>query len=207
MSESVTDWFESHIAPTHLFLSGFAVVPSFLLLESLLLKSICIALFAVLCFVTRRRPRPLLSVFRSVVLIVAIGFVHLLTPAGRIIMRVRGFPLTEMALASGLYRGLTLVGLFYISFFFVRRDIRLPGLIGSLIGRIFYYFNLLLRQPSIDPKKPIESIDRILIETYGGGKAEKGPARKTTGRGFSVIGLLVALGWSFFLVDRICEMY
>ncbi len=207
MNESISNRFEGHVAPTHLFLSGLAVIPSFVLLESLLLKSLYIALYAGLCFVTRRRTKPLLSVFRSAVLVVVVSFVHLLTPAGRILVRVHGFPITELALVSGLYRGLTLVGLFYISFFYVRRDIRLPGLIGSLLGRIFYYFNLFLRQPAIDPKRPIESIDRILIETYGSKKADEEPERRTSTIGFSILGALVALGWSLFLIDRLYEVY
>jgi len=130
MDLMLSDWFERHVASTHLFLSGLVVIPSFVLQRSLLLKSLCIFLYAVLCFVLRRRTRPVLSVIRSVILVICITLAHLLTPAGKILVRVGGFPITSLALESGLYRGLTLAGLFYISSFYIRRDIRLPGTVG-----------------------------------------------------------------------------
>ncbi len=95
-----------------------------------------------------------------------------------------------------------MAGLFYISCFYVRRDIRLPGTIGMLLGRIFYYFNLLVRRSSLDPRKPIESIDRILVETYGHGQEEGSSDSRTSTGGYFVLSLLLALGWSLFFIDR-----
>ncbi len=206
----VSDWFEQHVAPTHLFLSGLVVIPSFVLQRSLLLKSLWVLLYAVICFVSRKRTKPVLSVIRSVILVTCITLVHLLTPAGRVLVRVRGFPITSLALESGLYRGLTLAGLFYISCFYVRRDIRLPGTVGMLLGRIFYYFNLLVsRSPldrknpiEFDPRKPIESIDRILVETYGHRHKEDSPDPRTSIGGYCMLSLLVVLGWSLLFIDR-----
>ncbi len=210
MDLMISDWFERHVASTHLFLSGLVVMPSFVLQRSLLLKSLCIFLYAVLCFFLRRRTKPVLSVIRSAILVICITLAHLLTPAGRILARVGGFPITSLALESGLYRGLTLAGLFYISSFYVRRDIRLPGIIGMLLGRIFYYFNLLVsrspldRQSPIefDPRKPIESIDRILVETYGHRQKEDSPDPRTSIGGYCMLSLLVVLGWSLIFIDR-----
>lgn len=210
MDLMVSDWFERHVASTHLFLSGLVVIPSFVLQRSLLLKSFCILLYAVLCFVLRRRRRPVLSVIRSVILVICITLAHLFTPAGKILVRVGGFPITSLALESGLYRGLTLAGLFYISSFYIRRDIRLPGIVGTLLGRIFFYFNLLVSRSSLDrknpiefdPRKPIESIDRILIETYGHGQEQGSLDPRTSIGGYFLLSLLVAFGWSLFFIDR-----
>jgi len=79
-----------------------------------------------------------------------------------------------------------------------------------LLGRIFYYFNLLVRRSSLDrknpiefdPRKPIESIDRILVETYGHGQEEGSSEPRTSKGGYFVLSLLVVLGWSLFFIDR-----
>ncbi len=210
MNMMVSDWFERHVASTHLFLSGLVVIPSFVLQRSLLFKLLFTLLYAVLCFVLRRRTRPVLSVIRSVILVISITLAHLLIPAGRILVRVGGFPITSLALESGLYRGLTLAGLFYISCFYVRRDIRLPGTVGMLLGRVFYYFNLFVSRSSLDRqnpikfdlRNPIESIDRILVETYGHGQEQGSPDPGTSIGGYFLLSLLVALGWSLFFIDR-----
>lgn len=159
-----------------------------------------------------------MSVIRSVILVISITLAHLLIPAGRILVRVGGFPITSLALESGLYRGLTLAGLFYISCFYVRRDTRLPGTIGMLLGRVFYYFNLFVSRSSLDRqnpiefdrkkpiefdlRKPIESIDRILVETYGHGQEQGSPDPGTSIGGYFLLSLLVVLGWSLFFIDR-----
>jgi hypothetical protein len=196
-----SNWFDSHIGSTQLFLSGLIVIPAFILQRMLPFKAFHVLLYVVLCFTSRRSSGFVFSVIRSLVVLSFVAFFHILTPAGKVLFRLRNFPVTSLALETGLYRGITLIGLFYISCFYVRSDIRLPGTIGRLLGRIFYYFNLLLQESTFDPRRPIKSLDRILMRAYSQKREETSSDVRTSPGGYLFLSVLILISWSLSLID------
>ena len=106
----VRDWMLEHIASTHLFLAGLAVIPAFLFQKNLIVRAAVILLFIVLCLVSGKSVKP----GYSLVILLTIALFSLLTPMGKVLFRVAGLPVTDRALLMGGYRGLTVVGLFYV---------------------------------------------------------------------------------------------
>lgn len=95
--------------------------------------------------------------------ILAITLFNLLTPLGRVILEIGPFVVTQGALELGIRKGLTIVGLVFISLFSIRRDLVLPGRLGALLGRSFLYFERLLdARGGIQPRRLVASIDEAL---------------------------------------------
>jgi heptaprenyl diphosphate synthase len=138
------------------------LVPAFVLQRSTSFKALQVLVFACLCLFAGRRILPLRAAF--VLLFVTIF--HLLSPAGRVLLKAGPLAVTSIALETGLYRGLTALGLFYISKFCVREDLRLPGSIGRIFGRVFYYYSLLLQMAELHPRRLVKSLDELLIRAY-----------------------------------------
>ncbi len=95
--------------------------------------------------------------------ILAITAFNLLTPLGRVLLELGPFVVTEGALELGIRKGLTIVGLVFISLFSIRRDLVLPGRLGALLGRSFLYFERLLdARGGIQARRLVASIDDAL---------------------------------------------
>uniref|UniRef100_A0A7C3II12 Uncharacterized protein n=1 Tax=Gracilinema caldarium TaxID=215591 RepID=A0A7C3II12_9SPIR len=94
----------------------------------------------------------------------SIVFFNLLVPYGKVLFQLGGFKITQGALLSGLEKAITLEALIMLSKTSIRSDLHLPGNFGSLIAESFQIFEELLAQKKqFDWKKPIESIDLVLI--------------------------------------------
>ena len=156
------DLLQKHISSKLLFLAGLLIIPAFLLQSSLAVRAAEVALFMLLCGLTGKTLRPGLSL----VIIVTAAVFHVLSPVGRVLFQIGQFPVTAGSLERGALRGLTVVGLFYLSRFVVRDDLRFPGKFGDLIGRSLRIYRILLEERTLDPRKPIRSLDRILLRTY-----------------------------------------
>ena len=188
----VRDWMLEHIASTHLFLAGLAVIPAFLFQKNLIVRAAVILLFIVLCLVSGKSVKP----GYSLVILLTIALFSLLTPMGKVLFRVAGLPVTDRALLMGGYRGLTVVGLFYVSRFCIRKDLELPGKIGGLLSRTLSYFHRFLEQGFPDPRHPVQSLDRILMNTYGKPETEASPRTSTSVSGGLFILCLLLLVWT-----------
>jgi heptaprenyl diphosphate synthase len=81
----------------------------------------------------------------AVTILVMLGITafNLLVPYGRVLFSLGGFNVTSGALLAGLRRGATLEGLFMLSRLTIRRDLRLPGGFGTLLGESFRIFSLM----------------------------------------------------------------
>ena len=207
-------WIDRQLSATHLFLLGLLVVPTFLLQPAILPKAAQTVLFVLLCAAAGRR----FNLVPSTVLFAGILVFHLLTPAGRVLLRTGPLVVTDLALREGLFRALTVTGLFYISRFAVRRDITLPGTVGRLLSRVFTYYELLLRTASLRPERFMESLDEGLLAAnraqaaaHGAGPppdgdfpcAESAPAARKTAPGHVMLAGLLALSWSLLAVRRL----
>jgi len=197
--------------------AGVAMIPPFLVLEGLLTK----LLFIVLFILVMRFAGKGFRLVPGLVVLTAVFFAHLLMPLGEVLWYVGEFPITEGAIRDGLTRGLTLVGLVYLSRFSVSADLRIPGTPGRLLYHVFYYFEELTSfhrettRRAGEHKSKIrgflallrglfDDIDRFLLEHQHGCRLM--PEEQGGGRFFSrhsLPALLpVAAAWALLLLDR-----
>ena len=193
-----------HFAPQHLFLTGALLIPAFLFQPNLLVRVGQVLLFAQLATANGKR----IKWIYFVVMVSSITVFNLFTPFGEILFTVGPLSITRGALQSGLEKGFTIVGLVFVSLASIRPDLRLPGRLGGMIGRVFYYFERVIEgKKRIRPRRLIESLDEILFELYRPGerRAEAdGPLRSTTTLGYAAMAMLVGLNWALvFLASPI----
>ena len=79
---------------------------------------------------------------------------------------LRFMTVTDEALRGGIYRGLTALGLLYISRLCIGPRLELTGRFGSLLSRTFYYYYALLQAEGFQARRPIASLDRILLRAW-----------------------------------------
>ena len=127
------------LSATHLLVGGLLMVPSFLFDQSLILRYAQTLLFIALAALVGRR----ILVWPNVVMILGIVAANLVSPLGRVLVRIGPVPITLGALKDGLMKASLLIGLIYLSRFSVRDDLVLPGRFGSLIAKVFRYFGLI----------------------------------------------------------------
>lgn len=120
-------------------------------------------LVMMLCFVKKRHIRPFFSLF----LVIFVTLFALLSPAGKILITVRSFKITQDALFLGLHKSAVLIGMVYISKTIVSYRIRLPGALGAFIRDIFSYYAQFTSQPlSIKKGNLINMLDTILLSVW-----------------------------------------
>jgi heptaprenyl diphosphate synthase len=97
------------------------------------------------------------------ILICAITVFNLLSPWGEVLIQMGPFVVTRGALQVGVFKGLTITGMVFVSLFAVSRDLMIPGPFGRLLGRTFYYFERLSSEKkNIRRNHVVEDIDSIL---------------------------------------------
>jgi hypothetical protein len=188
------------------FAAGLLVLPSFLLHSDPFIKLIQAGFFAVLLVASRKRVRVLVSagIFASIIA------VHLFKPYGSVLFSIGRITITEGALKLGITKASTLVGLIFLSRFFIRTTVQFPGKIGSLLGRTFYYFEKITELWKEIGRKPLFArLDELLfaLSPRPGqqpgreeGGAPSGQGRRTTGLGIVlIIGITVA-NWALFVI-------
>lgn len=160
-----------HTAPMHVFLTGALVIVAFLFQGNLAVRAVQVLFFAGLAVLAGKRIR--WGYF--VIMVSSITFFNLLTPVGRVLFEIGPLPVTAGALEQGLLKGLAIVGLVFISLFAVRPDLQLPGTLGGVLGRLFFYFERVLdTRKRVSARRLVASVDEILLELYppeGGGAA------------------------------------
>jgi heptaprenyl diphosphate synthase len=126
---------------------------------------------------------------------------NLLTPYGRILFSVGAFRITEGALRGGLQRAATLEGLIMLSRFAIRRDLRLPGPLGELIGESFRILaRIQERRSAVSAKNFAADIDALLIELSETGEPIADASGEAPRRGSTTVGRIfliaaVILSW------------
>ena len=148
------------ISSLPLFLAGIAILPTIVLQSSIMLLLLQVILLAIGAWRAGKHIRPLYFL----VLISSVTFFHLLSPFGEVLYAVGSFLITEGALKLGLRKGLVVTGLVVCSLCTVRPDLRLPGHIGRLLSRLFYYFEALMEHKSAMRRRALlTSIDQLLL--------------------------------------------
>ncbi len=189
---SRTDRLEPLLAPGVRFLWGAVLLVLFVLQGVLLLKAALVLLFALLAVLSGKRIRWLYFLL----LAASITAFNLLSPLGRVLVRIGPLPVTRGALGSGLTKALTIVGLVFVSLFTVSRNLSLPGRFGAFLGRSFYYFERLYAEKKRIRRQHVwEDVDAILARVFvapspGEAKREGG---RSTAAGLALAAAMVAL--------------
>jgi len=90
--------------------------------------------------------------------------INLLSPFGLVLHHFGPLWVTEGALKTGLQKGFNMAGLLYLSRFSIRADLRLPGRIGLLISRMFFYLHYLIEEKKlVKPGNLTETLDAAFI--------------------------------------------
>jgi hypothetical protein len=151
----------AHLHPIHLFLTGILVIACFLLQQNLIVRIVQVGLFAGIAVLAGKRIR--FGYF--IIMVTSITVFNLMTPVGEVLLTVGPIVITRGALRQGLMKGFAIPGLVFISLFAVRPELKLPGRLGGLIARLFFYFEHLLEgRKRIQLKRFVDSIDELLLD-------------------------------------------
>lgn len=158
-----TDFIGKYLSPGKRFFSGILLMIIFLQIESLVLRSVITSIFLILVLLSGKK----ILWKNYVILIFFITFFNLLSPWGRILLSLGPFTVTEGALKAGLLKGITFSGLILISLVSIQKGLKIPGKLGGLIGRVFYYFERIFEQKHrIKRHDLIGTLDEILMEIF-----------------------------------------
>ncbi|MDC7240203.1 MAG: hypothetical protein PQJ50_07580 [Spirochaetales bacterium] len=158
-----TDYIGKYLSPSFRFWTGLSLIPPYFMIDSVAAKLLLVLLFALTAKLAGKKIR----FMYFIILISSITFFHLLTPMGRILAVWGPLTITQGALATGVTKGLTLCGLVFLSLFSVTPSLKLPGKLGGLLARMFYYFEEILDgRKKISPANFIGSLDTVLMELF-----------------------------------------
>lgn len=208
-----TPFFLSHTGDKLSFAAGLVVLPSFLLHSDPFIKLVQAGFFAVLLLASRKKVRVLLSAG----IFVSIVAVHLFKPYGSVLLSIGRLTITEGALELGITKASTLVGLIFLSRFFIRTTVQFPGKIGALLSRTFYYFEKITelwkeigRKPlfakldellfALSPRPGQHPVHREAAAAGPAGSTSPGQGRRTTGLGIVLIIGITAVNWALFVI-------
>ena len=172
---------------------GILLAPTIILQHNLVLKAVQSALFLVLalCSVSFGKRR---LVTGSLIFVVSTIIINLFSPAGEVILRVGGVPITRGSLSVGLSKATTLASLLYLSRFCVRPSVRLPGRMGAFVSDTFGYLNqLLARRERMGRNRIVQRLDQLFESVYGCGTDAKPSEYPRKGKN-SVAGVAVLIG-------------
>lgn len=204
---------------------GLVVLPAFTFQDHLVLRAVQ-CLFSAVCLLIAGRRIRLVTTFSVFLAVVA---VHLITPAGRVLARIVGFPLTLGALEVGLDKGLLIVGLVFISKLVIRADRFVQSEGVSLVGTVVYFFDRFMqrsdmgRNPGYTTREGgpcrrlslgrlVTRIDELLISMYesdvASGAVKGQEPLAGTPRSAPSIGLwvFVAVHWALFGLGRLAAI-
>jgi hypothetical protein len=176
------------VPPPFLFVAGMVTIPAFLLQKRIDIRAVQVAAFLVLVLFagSPRRGRLLWTV---IVLLGSTLLLNLLTPFGRVLAKWGPLTVTGGALASGLGKGLTLVGLMLLSRLAVRRSVVLPGALGLYVSTSLSYLNQLLEErPRISGRGVLSRLDELFDSVFQR-EWEREPQERSRPR---VLGILAA---------------
>jgi heptaprenyl diphosphate synthase len=186
-----------------LCIAGLLMIPALVLNPNTFGRIIQFLLFWLFSWLSGKKQRPLLTI----VVLISVTAFNLLVPYGMLLFSVGSFRVTEGALLAGLHRAATLEALIMLSGAVIRRDLRLPGALGALIGESFKLFSLLSeRRQLFDKKDILGSLDRLMLELDGEEAPEPSPAEitqaiiSTQPAGFIILAAALILAWAPWIV-------
>ena len=194
-------WIVAHISPAAQLYAGIALLVAFLLQDEVYFRAIQAALFLGLALLAGKRIR--FGYFAIVIL--SITVFHLVVPSGRVLVEIGSFAVTAGAMRAGLFKGLAIVGMVFLSVASVRRDLLLPGKTGTMVARTFWAFEYLLEgRRDFSWRRPMESADALLIQLFEdlpeANEGEAATQSKTSSSGWVALAILIVANWSAVFV-------
>jgi hypothetical protein len=191
-------WLDGQVSPSFLLFWGLILTPSVVLQDHLWLKAAQAAILVLLALAAGRVRFPG-ALLGSFLFVVATVVINLLSPLGRLLVRLGPLRVTSGALTAGLRKALTVLALAYLSRLCVREDLRLPGPAGRYLRLTFGYLNaLLVRRWAIVGRDLIGRIDNALEVVCRQEQEEQGGtsrANRTTPVGVAFMTGVAALMW------------
>jgi heptaprenyl diphosphate synthase len=176
------DLYQRLFSSRALFITGLCIMPALLFNPNPLFRVLQFLFFWFLAWFTGKKNNPLITI----AIILSIVFFNLLVPYGRVLFAAGVFKITAGALVMGIQRAVTLEGLIMLSRVSIRRDLRLPGGFGELIGESFRIFALIMdSRQRITRKNLIGDIDALMLELSGDAPAASGTREESPANGGS----------------------
>lgn len=138
-----TDSIVSWVHPLVLCLFGVVCIIPYILTESIFVRLIQVG---VLFFMAIQVKRIRIAYF--IMLTLSIVFFYILVPQGKILYEWWFLTITEDALKSGVFRGLTLNGYVFLSLSYISPQLSLPTKYGALLSKSITYFTMMLESAS-----------------------------------------------------------
>lgn len=157
------DRIASLLPPPARLWTGLSLALALFLMDDLVIKALMLIPLLVYMILGGRRPKPLLYL----TLLGSVLVFQLLSPSGRVLAKLGPWEITADALSRGLDRGMTLVGLMFISFGSIGRNLKdsLPR--KSLPAATFYYFSRFMdSRDSLGKGRFMERLDDLLFSLY-----------------------------------------
>jgi heptaprenyl diphosphate synthase len=211
--------YEGLFSARALCIAGFLIMPALLFNPNTFFRILQFFFFWFLSWTSGKKNKPLITI----IIIVTIVFFNLLVPYGQVLFSIGVFKISSGALVAGIHRAVTLEGLIMLSRVSIRRDLRIPGGFGELIGESFRIFAIIMdSRQRITRKNLMGDIDALMIELSeddapATGQAEAAsvpgagvaasleeipersagpvPKKGTTVAGYIIITLTVLLSW------------
>ncbi|MBI9100143.1 MAG: hypothetical protein JEY91_16800 [Spirochaetaceae bacterium] len=157
------DYIGRFFSPGKRFFIGMLLMLVFLLLESLTFRAVMTGFFLVLAVLAGKK----ILWKNYILLIFFITFFNLLSPWGEVLFSLGPLDITKGALISGLLKGTTFTGLILISLTSIKKGLIIPGKLGGLIGKVFFYFERIFEQKHrLKRHDLIGTLDEILMDTF-----------------------------------------
>ena len=193
-------WFDRQISSSLLLVTGLCIAPTIILQNDLLIKLFQVFLFVGLYSVNlvNKVNKKRLLLFGSFVFCISTVVLNLFSPLGKVLVKIGPFPITEGSLNSGLSKGLTIIGLVYLSRFSVRSNLNIPGAFGSYISKTLFYLNCFAEEKkSIAHKDIFGSLDALFEKVYNDKKYSRVVrSGKSSLYGVILLLVLILLNWA-----------
>ena len=153
-------WLDGNLSASTRLLVGLLLAAGLVAQDDLMLRVAQALIFAALAWLVQ----PRLRLRRTMLFLgVTVAF-NLLTPAGRVLLRIGGVAVTEGALTVGAGKVASLGGLMFLSRLMVDSRLRLPGAAGALLASsLAFLARLMDGRVRFDLLHPARSLDRALL--------------------------------------------
>ena len=196
-------WVDRNLSASTRLAVGLLLAVGLVAQGDLLLRSVHALIFTALAWLAQ----PRLRLRRTVVFLAVTVAFNLLTPTGRVLLRIGGFAVTEGALIVGVGKAASLGGLLFISRLMIDSRLRLPGASGALFASsLAFLARLMDDRVRFDLRHPVRSLDQALLSardavpqaaTAGGGSGT------TTLLGGACVAALLALSGGALIWSRL----
>jgi heptaprenyl diphosphate synthase len=167
-----------------LCIAGFLIIPALLLNPNTFFRILQFFFFWFLSWLSGKKNNPLITL----AVILGIVVFNLLVPYGRVLFSAGVFRITLGALTAGIHRAVTLEGLIMLSRVSIRRDLKIPGGFGELIGESFRIFAVIMdSRQRITRKNLIGDIDALMCELSGDVPVTAPEGAPTSGSGIPAV--------------------